>query len=56
MCIWEKKIDYRDLGMKVYFNVFDELVVVDGLVFCGERIVVLWEFREMMVIIVYEGY
>lgn len=41
MCIWEKKIVYKDLGMKVNFNFFDELVVVDGFVFCGERIVVL---------------
>ena len=39
-CIREKKIDHRDLGMKAYSNLFDELGVADGLVLRGERIVV----------------
>ena len=39
-CIREKKIDHRDLGMKAYSNLFDELALANGLVLCGERIVV----------------
>ena len=34
-CVREKKIDHRDLGMKAYSNVFDELAVIDGLVLRG---------------------
>ena len=39
-CIREKKIDHRDLGMKAYSKLFDELAVADDLVLRGERIVV----------------
>ena len=55
-CVREKKIDRRDLGMKAYSNVFDELAVVDALVLRGERIVVLRELRETIVTIAHEGH
>ena len=51
-CIWEK-IDQRDL-MKACASLFDELAVADGLVLCGERIVVPRELRETMVKIAHE--
>ena len=35
---------------------FEELAVVDGLVLCGERIVVLRELRETIVTIAHEGH
>ena len=56
MCIRKKKIDHRDLGMKVYSILFDELAVVDGLVLRGERIVVPRELRETMIKIALEGH
>ena len=55
-CVREKKIDRRDLGMKAYSNVFDELVAVDGLVLRGERIVVPRELRETIVTIAHESH
>lgn len=51
-CIREK-IDQRDL-MKACASLFDELAVADGLVLCGERIVVPRELRETMVKIAHE--
>ena len=51
-CIREK-IDQRDL-MKACASLFYELAVADGLVLCGERIVVPRELRETMVKIAHE--
>ena len=56
MCIREKKIDRRDVGMKTYSNLFDELAVANGLVLRSERIVVPGEIRESIVKIAHEGH
>ena len=50
-----EKIDQRDL-MKACASLFDELAVADGLVLCGERIVVPRELRESIVKIAHEGH
>ena len=56
MCIREKKIDHRDVVMKRYSNLFDELAVANGLVLRSERIVVPRELRESIVKIAHEGH
>ncbi|XP_022787546.1 uncharacterized protein K02A2.6-like [Stylophora pistillata] len=55
-CTRERKIDHRNLDMKAYFNIYDELAVAEGLVLRGERIVVPRELRETMVKIAHEGH
>ena len=55
-CVEEKSIDHKDVDMRKYSNVFNELTVVDGLVLRGERIVVPQTLREAVVKIAHEGH
>ena len=48
-CVEETSIDHKDADLRKYSNVFNELAVVDGLVFRGERIVVPQTLRHLNV-------
>ena len=55
-CVEEKSIDHKDADMRKYTSIFNELAVVNGLAFRGERIVVPQTLREATVKIAHEGH
>ena len=55
-CLRERKIDHRDLGMKAYSNLFEELAQADGVVLRSERIVVPRELIATVVKVDQDGH
>ena len=51
-----KSMDHKDVDIRKYSNVFNELAIVDGLTLRGECIVVPQTLREAMVKIAHEGH